>query len=77
MNFMFSDKVGDGNYCTPCYMSPEQCCGKYLRLKSDIWQIGCVLYYLITMGHPFYGQVKIIMLLYYVYFFIYKLVYWI
>lgn len=39
-------------------MSPERCCGKPLRLKSDIWQIGCVLYYLMTMKHPFYGQVN-------------------
>lgn len=60
MNFMYSNKEANVNYCTPCYMSPEQCCGKYLRLKSDIWQIGCVLYYLMTMKHPFYGQVKTI-----------------
>lgn len=40
-------------------MSPEQCCGKPLRLKSDIWQIGCVLYYLITSKHPFYAEVSI------------------
>ncbi|XP_050536503.1 serine/threonine-protein kinase Nek8-like isoform X2 [Daktulosphaira vitifoliae] len=51
-----SDKVSSGNNCTPCYMSPEQCCGKPLRLKSDIWQVGCVLYYLMSMKHLFYGQ---------------------
>ncbi|XP_060852068.1 serine/threonine-protein kinase Nek8-like [Rhopalosiphum padi] len=51
-----SDKINGENWCTPCYMSPEQCCGKPLRLKSDIWQIGCVLYYLITSKHPFYAE---------------------
>lgn len=39
-------------------MSPEQCFGKPLRLKSDIWQIGCVLYYLITTKHPFVAKVS-------------------
>lgn len=61
MNYIYiSDKIGSENYCTPCYMSPELCCGKPLRLKNDIWQIGCVLYYLMTMNHPFYGLVNII-----------------
>lgn len=55
-----SDKIATENYCTPCYMSPEQCCGKLLRLKSDIWQLGCVLYYLMTMKHPFHGLVSIL-----------------
>lgn len=39
-------------------MSPEECCGKPLRLSNDIWQIGCVLYYLMTRSHPFTGQVN-------------------
>ncbi|XP_050437010.1 serine/threonine-protein kinase Nek8-like [Adelges cooleyi] len=55
-HILTGEKVTSGNNCTPCYMSPEQCCGKPLRLKSDIWQIGCVLYYLMSMKHPFYGQ---------------------
>jgi serine/threonine protein kinase len=45
---MESEVVG-----TPAYMSPEQCMGKPLTAKADIYSIGCVLYHLYTGRPPF------------------------
>ena len=38
---------------TPYYLSPELCEEKPYNHKSDIWSLGCVLYELCTMRHPF------------------------
>ena len=38
---------------TPYYMSPEVCQNKPYTLKSDIWSLGCLLYELCTLDHPF------------------------
>ena len=38
---------------TPFYLSPELCEEKPYNNKSDIWSLGCVLYELCTLKHPF------------------------
>ena len=38
---------------TPYYLSPELCEEKPYNNKSDIWSLGCVLYELCTLKHPF------------------------
>lgn len=38
---------------TPYYLSPELCEEKPYNNKSDIWSLGCILYELCTMKHPF------------------------
>lgn len=41
---------------TPYYMSPEICQSKPYTLKSDIWALGCLLYELCTLEHPFHAD---------------------
>ncbi|XP_036913485.1 serine/threonine-protein kinase Nek5 isoform X2 [Sturnira hondurensis] len=38
---------------TPYYLSPEICQNKPYNNKTDIWSLGCVLYELCTLKHPF------------------------
>ena len=38
---------------TPYYMSPEQFRSKPYSFKSDVWSLGCVLYEMTTLRHPF------------------------
>ncbi|XP_062862399.1 serine/threonine-protein kinase Nek5-like isoform X2 [Trichomycterus rosablanca] len=38
---------------TPYYISPEICENRPYNNKTDIWSLGCVLYELCTLKHPF------------------------
>ncbi|CAO2611611.1 Serine/threonine-protein kinase Nek5, partial [Lemmus lemmus] len=38
---------------TPYYLSPEICRNRPYNNKTDIWSLGCVLYELCTLKHPF------------------------
>ncbi|CAG9325927.1 unnamed protein product [Blepharisma stoltei] len=38
---------------TPYYLSPELCEEKPYNVKSDVWALGCVLYEMCTLKHPF------------------------
>ncbi|KAM3133981.1 hypothetical protein pb186bvf_013947 [Paramecium bursaria] len=41
---------------TPYYLSPEICQSKNYNHKTDIWNLGCFLYELITQQKPFCGD---------------------
>ncbi len=41
---------------SPLYMSPEQCCGKILDQRSDIYSLGCLMYEAICGKPPFHGS---------------------
>ncbi len=41
---------------TPSYMSPEQCLGRNVDTRSDIYSLGCVLYEAITGSAPYTGE---------------------
>ncbi len=41
---------------SPLYMSPEQCLGKELDLRSDIYGVGCVMYEALTGQPPLMGD---------------------
>ncbi|KFP98643.1 Serine/threonine-protein kinase Nek5, partial [Haliaeetus albicilla] len=41
---------------TPYYLSPEICENRPYNSKTDIWSLGCVLYELCALKHPFEGN---------------------
>ena len=44
---------------TPYYISPELCKDQPYNDKSDVWALGCVLYELATLNHPFEGGTQV------------------
>ena len=56
-NFVTS-KVG-----TPYYLSPEVCEDRPYNNKSDIWSLGCVLYEICSLQHPFEAKNQAALLL--------------
>ena len=53
-----TSKVG-----TPYYLSPEVCEDRPYNSKSDIWSLGCILYELCTLKHPFEAKNQAALLL--------------
>nr|XP_018905686.1 PREDICTED: serine/threonine-protein kinase Nek8-like [Bemisia tabaci] len=49
---ILSNSFTTSAFGTPEYMPPETCHGHYYH-QSDIWSMGCVLYNLVTLKHPF------------------------
>lgn len=41
---------------TPLFMSPEQCLGDALDARSDIYALGCIMYYALTGHYPLEGK---------------------
>lgn len=41
---------------TPAYMSPEQCLGKKLDCRCDIYSLGCMLYEALSGAKPFHSD---------------------
>ena len=52
-SFATADGIAVG---TVDYMSPEQALGRDVDGRSDLFSLGCAMYYLMSMKHPFPGE---------------------
>ena len=53
------EKTGDftqSNVGTPFYFSPEICKGQKYDFKTDLWNLGCILFELATLEKPFTSE---------------------
>jgi len=51
------DLTGTGDLVgSPLYMSPEQCLGNQLDARSDLYSLGCSMYFAVTGQEPFLGK---------------------
>ncbi|WP_372371535.1 protein kinase [Candidatus Uabimicrobium sp. HlEnr_7] len=48
---------------TPYYISPEQCEGKAVDCRSDIYSLGIVMYYMLTGHLPFEGESSLVIVI--------------
>ena len=51
-----SSELASTSVGTPYYIAPEVCRGQPYDYKADIWSLGCILYELCTLRHPFEGE---------------------
>ena len=51
-----SSELASTSVGTPYYIAPEVCKGQPYNYKADVWSLGCILYELCTLKHPFEGE---------------------